>query len=268
MFKGPEKILLLTTLLSGFSVLAQDTSTCMNDTLDWNQQSIFPSFPQSLGSRSVDLSISDSVGAMPFFTPINTDFYAGNGTDSEYDIYARLVRLGTSSITINIDITGEPSMLNFELYDVDGQSDSAFLRQEVYTIIGSYQGNLVNPVFTSTNQMQISGNTVRAFEEVKANATGTNGLEPEEGTLGIAFNQPVDSVQIIFSIDVQAATISSSSRPGFGIGNIDISCIAKDPVIEATSPRAVPASNWMTLIWLIFGLFGNVILYRQKHRKL
>lgn len=205
---------------------------------------------------------------MPFFTPINTDFYEGNGSASEYDIYARLATLGSDAITLDIDLSGDPAAISFELYDVDGHEDPAFLRQEVLTITGSYQGNPVDPILVPTSQMQVSGNTVTAYQLVKASSADSEGLEPQEGTLSVAFNYPVDNVQIVYSVDVQAQNVSSSSRPGFGIGNIDVTCAENLVVNEPNAPiiQAVPSVSWAALVTLLSALIG-LVAYRYKAKR-
>lgn len=259
MYKGYVIFLLSIFLINPSSMFAQ--GTCSNETFDWDQLGLFPAFPQNLNDHTLDLSIDDPTGSAPFFTPINTDFYGGNGSESEYDIYAHLITLGSGSVTVNITIDGDPSAVVFKLYDVDGQSDSTFLRQEVYTISGSFQGNPVAPIFTTTNQMQVSGNTVKGYEEVKSDASATSGLEPEEGTLGIVFEEAVDSIQIEFSVDVQAPNISTGSRPGFGIGDIQLFCV---PKAEPGAIQAIPSIGWFALTTLLLTILTAVIFHFRK----
>lgn len=259
MFNGQKIFFLSLCFLHLSTAAAQDS--CTNSTLDWQQLSVFPSFPQTLGSHTLDLTIDDPSGSAPIFTPINTNFYSANGDASEYGIYARLQRLGTQSLTVNLAVSGEPAMLDFQLYDVDGQNDPKFFRQEVYRISASYQGNAVNPVFTTTAQMQVTGNVVRGYEEVKPTPTGDGDLAPAEGILAVSFEAPVDSVQIEFSIDAAQLTVS---RPGFALGNINIVCAAQSITQDVASPRAVPVSNWLTLIGLMFVVGASVIYYRRR----
>ncbi len=235
--------------------------TCPSEILEWGKYGTSPyqpTFPLTIDKHDLNLTVDDPSGAAGSLGVDDT--YYVYSDEPEYIVYADLATLGADSITVNIDITGEPEMVYFPLYDVDGQTDPAFLRQEVYTITGSYQGNSVSPVFTPTSQMQVTGNTVRGYQEVKANPAETSGLEPLEGVLGVTFNEPVDNIQIVFSVDTQVTSISPSSEPGFGIGDIRL-CDVQMPV----DPRpAIPSTNWVALIVLLSLIIGGVSFYRKR----
>lgn len=252
-------VLLTTALFSLSTAVAQNA--CTNDVLNWDLLGPYPTFPQTLNSHTVNLSVSDPNSALPTLPPmpINANFYSANGSATEYDIYADLPTLGTGSITFDIAITGDPSTVTFDILDLDGQTAIAFLRQEVITITASYQGNSVSPVFTPTSQMQVSGNTVRGFQDVKPTPTGTGDLAPEEGILGVAFAGPVDSIQIEFSVDAANLT---GSRPGFGLANINIACARA--VGNLSAPQAIPTTNWFALTALLTALVGSVVFYRRR----
>lgn len=258
MHRNIKLVMSISALVLTFTAFAQNT--CTNDVLDWNQLPASPTFPVSLTSHQVNLTVTDPSGSLNFpapITPRNGSFYDANGsTNNEYELLTHLATLGASTVTVEFDVSGDPSLLSFDILDVDGQESARFLRQEVFTISGSYQGNPVNPSLIPTSQMQVSGNTVRGFNEVGATALD-RGLAPAEGVLTVNFDQPVDKVTVVYSVDVQAPTVSQTSLPGFAIANLNIVCA---PLANISAPRAIPATNLsvlaiMALLLSAVGLF-------------
>lgn len=242
-------------------------AACTDSTLDWDSLGLLPGFPLSLNDHTVDFSITNPGGLL---SVENIDFYGANGSAKEYGISAHLFSLGSNTITVEIHLTGDPSTVSFNLLDVDGDEDPRFLRQEVYTITGSFEGAAVTPALTPTSQMVVSGNTVRGYNEV-APYIGEDGLAPMEGVLGVAFDSPVDTITVTFSADVQAPSVSFTSVPGFAFDNLDIRCQSLPPLIPITpQPQAVPVPatyhNLSAFVVLLLSAIGIGFLRKQKAR--
>ncbi len=209
-----------------------------DDVLDWDLLPAgIPSQPVVTAEHSVSFSTTDPGGAL-VSPPGVGDFYDVNGTSYEYVVAGILAfMVPDNPITLDIDISGEPSLVSFDLYDVDGNENAAFLRQELYTITASYEGSPVSVIFSPTAQMTVSGDTVTGVLEVARNAADS-GLDEAEGILGVSFAEPVDHISIEFGIDLQV--LPGLSTPGYALGNIYFTDLPAESVDTAPVPTAAP----------------------------
>ncbi len=215
----------------GLIFLSLVNSAQADDVLDWNTlPQGTPAMPIVTASHSVDISVTDPNSAL-LAPPGVGDFYGANGTDYEYVVAGFLPSMVPDfPITIDMDISGDPSLVSFELYDVDGNERPSYLRHEQYTITATYQGSPVAAIFTTTSQMEVSGDTVDGVIEVAPADGGAGGVNPVEGVLGVSFEGPVDHIQITFAIELFVQATPSS--PGYAIGNIHFRDVPQERAAE------------------------------------
>ena len=276
-------------MAAAISALAppQALAACTPSSLVWSAQGVgvkglSQSYTASDGS-AVPVSIDDPSGAVGGLlppTPAVLSYYQGgygtaptplnlNPSYAQLIVGARLATLNAgapaSTVTTSFQL-GVPGLgveqLQFNLFDVDGETSARFLRQERYVVRGSLNGVAVAPSLAATSNMTAYGaDTVTGTQPVNPSAPPPAGsLAPALGVLGVQFSQPVDRVEVVFSVDNQANPIVASSFPGFGFDNLSF-CVR-----AATAPvEAVPTLSTWSAAGLPVAL-GLLTWWRQRRR--
>jgi hypothetical protein len=261
---------------------ASAQTACTPTDLIWQDQTLgIVSSGQSFATSSgtaVQVTFTDPSGAMRAGVgPFYQGDYAPTDTHRELILDADLPTLygpPASTITTRFDLglagVGV-SGLNFKLFDVDGETRAGYERQERYVIRGWLDGVAVTPTLSALppTTVALSGNTAVGSGAVKptelmpsGNAYGT--LAPTQGVLNVQFIQPVDRVDVIFSVD--QATTPNASTPGFGFDNLHFCTLSATTGSTSSTLQRVPTlSGWGT-VGLPVAL-GVLAWWRQRRRR-
>ncbi|NEQ95213.1 MAG: PEP-CTERM sorting domain-containing protein [Cyanothece sp. SIO2G6] len=216
--------------------MSSKEATAATLTLDWDQVANDPGWSSGslaggsfgVGGGFVDVSFEQGSGVsfVGFGNGVRTPDINSvlNGTDPDSDrslhlqINAEQVGLGAGdyAVTMNTQFSGYSQPItdvSFWLYDIDIQGNSWQDR----IILRGFQGsNIVSPSF---NFLYPGTNTVEVIDAFTLDGVRSVGNDDDQSNVLVAFNDPIDRFELIFTDGDDIGTINPASH-GIGIGDI------------------------------------------------
>ncbi|VAV90636.1 Outer membrane protein assembly factor YaeT precursor [hydrothermal vent metagenome] len=210
------------------------------NTRAWTSGATNTSYPVT-GIGSINFALStDGVFVAP--SPDDTTNNSGGFGATQQSLYQFLEftnrsQTATTVLTLPTAVPG----LQFVVLDIDfANNDFA----DKVTVTGSFNGTTVIPILTNGIANYVVGNT--AIGDAGSGGTSAN------GNVWVTFNQPVDTVTIVYGNhttapadpDGQAASIYDFNfcNPETTLSVTKISSIISDPFNGTTNPKAIPGA--------------------------
>ncbi len=217
-----------------------DTSDILDwDTITWTRNATTQTIT-SINGASFTFSFSGDIASMESFEHDLDNGFTGGLTPAQFSLRYFANFLNTSQTFTNTIDIGTPGVgvsdLSFRVFDVDTRS--GFGHSDKITVIGYLGGTPVQPVLVAEgNAVSVNGNT----------AVGIlgNGSSSAGGNLLVAFDGPIDQIEIINgSGDITGPDNPQSS--GYSIHDISFctfSIVANDDNFSATTINGSPGGT-------------------------